>query len=71
MNIGVFVTNINTETAFINIKSAISRFLPRSEITIDLEDADKVLRIEAEHVDLQRIIKTVERHRFNCKEMTD
>ncbi len=70
MDIGVYITNINTDAAFTNIKSDISRFLPSSEISIDLEDIDRVLRIEAEHVDSQKIIETVKKHRFNCKEMT-
>ena len=70
MEIGVFVTNITSDTVFTKIKSAIKIFLPCSEISIDLEDVDKVLRIKAEHLDSKKIINTVKRHHFDCKVMT-
>jgi len=70
MDIGVFVTNITTDTEFAKIKSAINIFLPCSEISIDLDDVDRVLRIEAENLDSKKIIKTVNRHHFDCKVMT-
>ena len=70
MEIGVFVTNITSDSAFTKIKSAISTLLPTSEISIDLEDVDKVLRIAAEHLDSKKIINTVKRHHFDCKVMS-
>ena len=70
MEIGVFVTNITSDSAFAKIKSAINKLLPISEISIDLEDVDKVLRIAAENIDSKKIINTVKRHNFDCKIMT-
>ena len=71
MEIEIFVTNISDKKEFSKIKTAISKITSDAMVTIDLDDKDKVLRVEAESVDPEKIISTVRDYNFRCREMAD
>lgn len=70
-HIAIFKTNIQqqdqADEVFITLKS----ILPSSRINFDLEDSDKILRIEDPDVDSDIIISVVQGLGFLCKSMPD
>ncbi|MGG9971817.1 hypothetical protein ACQ33O_08510 [Ferruginibacter sp. SUN002] len=63
----VFKTNVNrVDQSEILIKQLLSHF-PGSKINFDLEDCDKILRIEAEHIAQHSIIAVLNEHGFNAE----
>ncbi|RZJ64559.1 MAG: hypothetical protein EOO50_15260 [Flavobacterium sp.] len=63
----VFRTNVDCRT---NAHDMILRLLslhPNSGITFDLEDCDRILRIENATLDCGQIISLMEAHGFSCE----
>ena len=56
MIVEIFKTNINTEREAINVVNALCKDIKAFKINIDLDDLDKVLRIEAETICPDEII---------------
>ncbi|WP_298758167.1 methyltransferase type 11 [uncultured Psychroserpens sp.] len=70
MNIYIFKTNIETKKEADNIKKMLSSALGIKQFSIDLEDVDKVLRIEAHKIlDESKIINEVISGGFSCEEL--
>ena len=46
----VFQTNIRTKTQAMKIKAALLLQMPKAKISFDLEDCDRILRIENESI---------------------
>lgn len=67
----IFRTNIEKASDFAPVKSDLQRLGEIHSCTIDLEDCDKVLRIESENVPMNRIVEEVARHGFLCEELAD
>ncbi len=71
MDLFIFRTNIRRKSDFSKIRdSLLTRFGIR-DCTIDLEDRDKVLRVECENVPIMAIVEDVVRHGFICEELAD
>lgn len=67
----IFRTNIRRKSDFSKIRdSLLTRFGIR-DCTIDLEDRDKVLRVECENVPIMAIVEDVVGHGFKCEELAD
>ncbi len=64
--IGIFKTNINTTDARQHIVSALQHQFPVQSCHVDLEDCDKVLRIEALQLQEAAIIDFVKQEGFEC-----
>ncbi|WP_298894325.1 methyltransferase type 11 [uncultured Psychroserpens sp.] len=70
MNIYIFKTNIETKKEADNIKKMLNSTLGIKQFSIDLEDVDKVLRIEAHKIlDESKIINEVISGGFSCEEL--
>ncbi|RFS20546.1 hypothetical protein DVR12_18445 [Chitinophaga silvatica] len=66
--LGIFKTNINTNQDKNTVINAISTQIQVKACTIDLEDCDKVLRIDSPMpFTTQSIINVVTRLGFNCE----
>jgi hypothetical protein len=66
MMVEVFRTNINkVGQSKILIKKVLQHF-PKSMVNVDLEDCDKVLRIEGENIYPEKIIELVNLNGFEC-----
>lgn len=63
----VFKTNIDNRQQFNILKSEILNLFPETIISIDLEDCDKVLRIEGIYFDAEQIRAIVKTYGFECK----
>lgn len=66
--IEVFKTNIQNEKQSENIKLQILKKYPKLKIDFDIEDIDKVLRVEGEF-DISEIIKIIVLLGFACEIM--
>jgi len=67
----IFRTNIDRKVEFLSLKRDLERIPGMGPCTIDLEDCDKVLRVECENVSLVKVVEEVSRHGFFCEELED
>lgn len=66
MQIEVFKTNVRTKKNADMIINLIKRIQPVGKINFDLEDCDKILRIEAKEIEVQPILKLLLDLGFTC-----
>ncbi len=67
----IFKTNINSAESFNKVKKVLYCSPRIYDCTIDLEDADKVLRVISEDLSIEEVEKEVNRLGFFCKELED
>ncbi len=65
----ILKTNINSKIDFLHVKGIIRYFCDVKEVTIDLEDCDKVLRIIGNNFNPAEIISKVSGLGFLCEEL--
>ena len=66
MQIEVFRTNVKTKRNADKVISHIKTKLPAGRINFDLEDCDKILRIEAKEIQVQPIQNLLLELGFTC-----
>jgi tRNA G26 N,N-dimethylase Trm1 len=66
MQVEVFKTNIETKQHADMVINLIKTTLPVDKITFDLEDCDRILRIEANEIELQPIQNLLLNSGFTC-----
>ena len=64
-------TNINRQPDFSRLKDDLHKIDGVRSCTIDLEDCDRVLRVECENLAIMRIVEEVTNHGFFCEELED
>lgn len=67
----VFKTNVTDIIDANRIIQSLNNIYPKHKINFDLEDCDKILRIEGVKIDNQRIINLLNEEGFGCKELED
>lgn len=67
----VFKTSIKTEEDKLKVAMDLDSLLQITRWTVDCEDCDCVLRIEAEGISEKQIIEAVQRSGFECEELKD
>ncbi len=63
----VFKTNVEQTEQSELLISEIIRHVPNSKINFDLEDCDKILRIEAESISNETIIELLQKNGFQAE----
>ena len=63
----VFKTNVVQVEQSESLINQILRHIPNGIINFDLEDCDKILRVEAESISNQTIIDLLNRNRFQAE----
>jgi hypothetical protein len=63
----VFKTNVQTMSVAEMIIADLIQLLPTARINFDLDDCDKILRIESHHPCVHTIIGIVESRGFQCE----
>lgn len=71
MNTLIFKTNIDSDNDFGRVKIALSEKNQIEECTIDLDDADKVLRVLSDSFTIAEVETAVSDMGFYCKELED
>lgn len=64
--IEVFKTTVNTKKMAHQISNEISNLAPECSIHFDLDDCDKILRIEAREINSEEIIRIVSSFGNQC-----
>lgn len=65
----VFKTSVRTKTQVRKLKPYIDKALPNSQWNFDLQDCDRILRIDSEEQMVSTIIDLLNSHRFYCEEL--
>lgn len=65
--IEVFKTNVLEKRDSLRLIEKLATMLPEACIHFDLEDCDKILRIEAEIISAAPIISLLNTHGFTCE----
>ncbi len=71
MELFIFRTNISRKADYLKVKSSLLGRQGVRGCTIDLEDCDKVLRVECENIPVASIVQEVARQGFLCEELAD
>ena len=72
--IEIFVTNVAKKKDSIFLRNELLKIFPNSEINFDLEDCDRILRIESLNripVASEEVISCLDNNGFECKILTD
>ena len=65
----VFKTSVRTKIQAKSIKPHIDKILPNAKWNFDLEDCDKILRIDSEENIALPIKNLLKNHNFYCEEL--
>ena len=63
----VFKTNIHDKTTANNILADLNQHFPRCKINFDLDDCDKILRIESEKVVPEEVTRILKHKGYYCE----
>ncbi|HEY3389350.1 MAG TPA: hypothetical protein VGK38_07260 [Prolixibacteraceae bacterium] len=66
----VFKTNVERPEQSQMLIHQIMSHIPNGKINFDLEDCDRILRVEAESISNQIIIKLLKQHGFHAEVLT-
>ncbi len=66
----VFKTNVKLKNQAKMLKPHIDNLLPYAKWNFDLDDCDKILRIDCDIDIVLPIITLLQNHHFNCEELT-
>ncbi len=64
MSVSVFKTNVQTQSQAILVINVLIQYLPKYKINFDLEDCDKILRVEGNNIEEDFIVKKVSAQGF-------
>jgi hypothetical protein len=62
----VFKTDVRYKRQAKKVLDILSKEFPLFKINFDLEDCDKILRVEGEDIEQERIARLVARHGYQC-----
>ena len=65
----VFKTSVRTKKAIKELAPKLNKFIPNSKWNFDLEDCDKILRVDSQEVTSKQIIDFLNTHLFDCEEL--
>jgi hypothetical protein len=65
----VFKTVVKTKKQVKKLKPHINKIVPSEKWNFDLEDCDKILRIDCEENIVLKIVELLNIHKFNCEEL--
>jgi len=65
----VFKTVVKTKNQVKKLKPLINQIVPSDKWNFDLEDCDKILRIDCEENIVLKIVDLLNNHKFNCVEL--
>jgi len=65
----VFKTSVKTKIQAKKLQPQIGKILPKAKANFDLNDCDKVLRIDSDENIILPIIHLLRNHNFDCEEL--
>lgn len=67
--IHIFKTSVRTKRQVKKLKPYINTLLPTEKWNFDLQDCDKILRIDSDENIVLKITGLLNTHEFNCEEL--
>ena len=64
--IEVFKTNVETASDATNLVEMLLQQFPASRINFDLQDCDKILRVEGKDFSTEQVMLVLKENGFNC-----
>jgi hypothetical protein len=71
VNVEVFSTNLANPQEADQLREVLNLNFPECRITFDLEDCDRILRMEGIDIDIQMVIQLSEGLNFRVRELAD
>jgi hypothetical protein len=65
----IFKTSVKTKNQVQKLKPHINEILPSKKWNFDLDDCDKILRMDSEGNIVLKIVDLLNSHKFNCEEL--
>lgn len=65
----VFKTNVNHPSEALVLTTILQQYFPGSKISFDLEDCDKVLRVQGNNISTEIVLMIVCTNGFRCAEL--
>lgn len=62
----VFKTNVQENKQAVDLIDQLCFYFPDYKASFDLDDCDKILRVEGSEVEIEKIISTMANHGFEC-----
>nr|WP_315195943.1 hypothetical protein [uncultured Flavobacterium sp.] len=69
MIISVYKTNVNTKSKLRKVKPVLNRILLGAKWNFDLEDCDKILRVESDKSRSEFLITELHKIEIHCEEL--
>jgi hypothetical protein len=63
----IFKTNVENITESKVLLQKLSRHFPTHRINFDLDDRDKILRVQGKDVSVEKIIQLLNKENYQCK----
>ncbi|MBL7909830.1 MAG: hypothetical protein JNJ41_02095 [Bacteroidia bacterium] len=63
----VFITNVQSSEKANSVMQDFEILFPHYIVNFDLEDCDKILRIESENINIEKIIRILNEKNIACK----
>jgi hypothetical protein len=63
----IFKTDVSKKTTAKNILSTLRKEFPHLKINFDLDDCDKILRVEGKIISIDKIISLMEKQQYLCE----
>jgi hypothetical protein len=64
--IEVFKTNVETTSDASNMVQMLLQYFPGSRINFDLQDCDKILRVEGKDFSAEKVVLLLKQNGFHC-----
>ncbi|MEO5777279.1 MAG: hypothetical protein ABIQ27_10250 [Flavobacterium sp.] len=65
----VFKTSVKNKKQSLKLKPHIDKILPKAQWNFDLEDCDKILRVDSKEPIVSAVIELLETHNYYCEEL--
>ena len=65
----VFRTSVKSKTQAKELSRHINNLLPNAKLNFDLDDCDKILRIDSEENIILPVMDLLNQHHFTCEEL--
>ena len=65
--IEIFKTNVEDSSESIILLQKLSRYFPKHKINFDLNDWEKILRVQGEDIEVEKIIRLLNQENYQCE----
>jgi hypothetical protein len=65
----VFKTSVETEKDICELKPGLDKLLPQAKWNFDLDDCDRILRIDSQEENIHTVIELLKNTGYECEEL--